>query len=130
VTHFIRAYCVDNNEQNGMMSPKKPIDVFCKRYVELYVSKQNGVPDYLDTQRRDMNFVKKNKESSGMWLREAVRSSDMSRNFYTTVYDVTTQLPPWELHIWRRLLRCLGTTVIHFHNTFVTKSTAALYGCC
>lgn len=26
-------------------------------------------------------------------------------------------------------LSCLGTIVIHFHNTFVTKSTIALYGC-
>ena len=58
----------------------------------------------------------------------ALRSSDMTRNFYTTVYDVTAQLPPWELQIWRRFLSCLGTIVIHFHNTFVTKSTIALYG--
>jgi len=50
--------------------------------------------------------------------------------FLHDLYDVTTQLPPSELQIWRRLLRCLGTIVIHFHNTFVTKSTAGLYGCC
>ena len=49
-----------------MASPKKPIDIFCKRYVELLVLKQNGLPNYLDMQRKDMTFVKKNKESSGM----------------------------------------------------------------
>ena len=59
-----------------------------------------------------------------------VRSSDMSRNFYMTVYDVTTRLPPWESQVCRRLLRCLGTIVFHFHNIFVSKSTVALYGCC
>jgi len=59
-----------------------------------------------------------------------VPSYDMSRIFYTTVYDVTTQLPPWEFQVWRRLLRCRGTIVIHFHNTFVSKSTIALYGFC
>jgi len=69
MTQLIRAYYVDNNKQNGMTSPKKPIDAFCKRNVELHVSKQNGVPNYLDIQRKDMTFVKKNIESLGMWLR-------------------------------------------------------------
>jgi len=66
MTYFICAYCDDNNKQNGMTSPEKPIDIFYKRYVELHVIKQNGLTNYLDIQRKDMTFVKKNKETSWM----------------------------------------------------------------
>jgi hypothetical protein len=72
-----------------MTSPEKPIDIFYKRYVELHVIKQNGLPNYLDIQRKDMTFVKKNRVLVDVtpW---AIHSSDMSKNFYSTVYDVTT----------------------------------------
>jgi len=66
MSHFICAYRVDNNKQNRMTSPNKPIDIFCKRYVVLLLLKQNGSPNYLDMDRKDMTLVKKNKESSGM----------------------------------------------------------------
>ena len=69
MTHFICAYRIDDDKQNRMTSPKKPIDIFCKRYVELLVLKQNVLPNYFDMVRKDMTFVKKNKECSGMWLR-------------------------------------------------------------
>lgn len=128
MTQITCAYFVYNNKQNGMTSPKKPIDIFCKRYVKLLVIKQDVLPNYLDIQRKNTTYVKKN-VSSGMWLRGQY-VSPIYRKISTRLYDVTTQLPPWELHIWRRLLRCLGTIVVHLHNTFVTKSTVVLYGCC
>jgi hypothetical protein len=49
-----------------MTSPKKPIDMFCKRFVGLHVIKQNDLPNYLDVQRNYMTFVKQNKEPSEM----------------------------------------------------------------
>jgi len=113
-----------------MTSPEKPIDIFYKRYVELHVIKQNGLTNYLDIQRKDMTFVKKNKETSWMWLRGQYIPR-ICREISTRLYMTSRHNYRHEnFKYLRRLLHCLGTVVIHFHNTSVTKSTAALCGCC